>query len=58
MASGDAFDMHAKPDSPPHGGTAIGSSKLTINGKPAVLVGDPVSCGSVVVNGQPLFQAT
>lgn len=55
MASGDAFDFHVKPKNPPHGGVAVGSSKLTINNNPAVMIGDPVSCGSVVVTGQSLL---
>lgn len=56
MASGDPFAPHVKPQNPPHGGTAIGGSKLTINGIPAAMKGDPVSCGSVIVTGQDLMQ--
>ncbi|MGX9459454.1 PAAR domain-containing protein (plasmid) [Photobacterium damselae subsp. damselae] len=58
MATGDAFALHVKPDNPPHGGTAIGSSHLTINGKKAALVGDAVSCGSTIATGEPLLTAT
>ncbi|WP_371929455.1 PAAR domain-containing protein [Photobacterium sp. CCB-ST2H9] len=55
MATGGIFIPHVKPDNPPHPGIAIGSSKLTINGQPAVMVGDVISCGSVVATGQPLM---
>lgn len=55
MVTGDAFAEHAKPNSPPHGGTAIGTAKLTINGKAAALVGDPVSCGSTIATGENTF---
>lgn len=37
-----------------HTGKAIATSNTVfINGKPAVRVGDMVSCGSAVVNGSP-----
>ena len=58
MATGDAILPHVAPLLPPHPGTAIGSSKLIINGKPAVMVGDAVSCGSVIVSGDPTMQIT
>lgn len=58
MITGSAFDVHSKPDNPPHSGTAVGTSKLTINGIPACLVGDAVSCGSTIATGQPLFTTT
>ncbi|MCG3884111.1 PAAR domain-containing protein [Photobacterium leiognathi] len=55
MVTGDAFAPHAAPDNPPHGGTVTGTSHMTINGKTVAMVGDPVSCGSKVATGQPLF---
>ena len=58
MATGDQFAPHSKPDNPPHGGSVIGSSHMTVNGKTVAMVGDPISCGSKVATGQPLFQLT
>lgn len=55
MATGDAFDLHDKPNNPPHAGSVIGSTNLTINGKQVAVVGDPVSCGSTVANGDSTF---
>ncbi|WP_413113433.1 PAAR domain-containing protein [Thaumasiovibrio sp. DFM-14] len=56
MATGDLFTLHFRPDSPPCGpGSAHGTSKLMINGKPAAKIGDAVSCGSSITTGQPLF---
>lgn len=53
---GMAWAEHAKPDNPPHGGVGIGSKKFTINGAKACVVGDVVSCGSVIVTGDGTFQ--
>lgn len=48
--------MHSKPDNPPHGGVGIGSQPFTINGAPVCIVGDAVSCGSVIISGDDSFQ--
>ncbi|MCG6387506.1 PAAR domain-containing protein [Vibrio fluvialis] len=53
--SNDISVIHIKPDNPPHAGVLIGSSLLTVNGVSVALVGDPLSCGAVVVSGQNLF---
>ncbi|MFM5095016.1 PAAR domain-containing protein [Aeromonas rivipollensis] len=53
---GMAWTMHDKPDNPPHGGTGIGSCSMDINGAKVCLIGDPVSCGSVIVTGDDTFQ--
>lgn len=53
--SNDISAIHIKPDNPPHVGVLEGSSALTIGGVPVALVGDSLSCGAVVVSGQPLF---
>ncbi|HIF9347096.1 TPA: PAAR domain-containing protein [Photobacterium damselae] len=55
MVTGSAFSFHSKPKHPPHGGVGIGTSKLTINGKPICRVGDSVSCGSTIATGQDKF---
>ncbi|OKP01553.1 PAAR domain-containing protein [Xenorhabdus eapokensis] len=42
-----------------HSGVAISTRPwFTVNGKPICCVGDPVSCGSVVVSGNPFFQVS
>lgn len=56
MVNGNMFPPHVRPNSTPHAGLAIGTSKFTINKKPIVMIGDPISCGSVIVTGQELFQ--
>lgn len=48
--------QHTKPDNPPHGGIGIGSVAFTINGAPLCIIGDAVSCGSVIVTGDETFQ--
>ena len=53
---GMAWQLHAKPDNPPHGGVGIGSMPFTVNGAPVCVEGDPVSCGSVIVTGDGTFQ--
>jgi uncharacterized Zn-binding protein involved in type VI secretion len=53
---GMAWTTHSKPDNPPHGGTGIGSCNMTVNGAKVCLIGDPVSCGSVIVTGDDTFQ--
>ncbi|WP_318491921.1 PAAR domain-containing protein [Photobacterium leiognathi] len=58
MATGDPFPPHDKPNNPPHPGTAIGSSKVTVNGLTVAMVGDAVSCGSAIATGQPLMQVS
>lgn len=52
---GDGWVPHGSPSpSPPHGGTlASGSSTVFVNGRQCGRIGDPVSCGSVVVQGSP-----
>jgi uncharacterized Zn-binding protein involved in type VI secretion len=53
---GDPYQLHACSDSPPHLGTiSSGSAKLTINGKPAGMVGSRISCGSKVAQGTSKF---
>ncbi|HBN6266138.1 TPA: PAAR domain-containing protein [Vibrio parahaemolyticus] len=58
MCTGDPMTQHVAPDKPPHSGTLIGSSKLTINGKEAGKVGDVTSCGATILTGQSLFTVT
>lgn len=53
---GMMWAMHKKPKHPPHAGTGIGSKPFTINGAKVCVVGDPVSCGSVIVTGDGTFQ--
>lgn len=55
---GMLWAFHVKPDSPPHTGVGIGSKNFTINGAPVCVVGDNVSCGSVIVTGNGAFQIT
>jgi len=52
---GDAWSPHASPSpSPPHSSVlAAGSSTVYVNGKQCGRIGDPVACGSVVVEGSP-----
>lgn len=58
MTDSNAFAPHVAPNQPPHTGVAMGSSKLTVNGKKAVMIGDTVSCGSSIVTGQNLMILT
>ncbi|HEY9119694.1 MAG TPA: PAAR domain-containing protein, partial [Marinobacter sp.] len=47
---GDQLAMHAKPKHPPHPrAIAAGSPTVMIEGKPAALTGDAISCGGVVI---------
>jgi uncharacterized Zn-binding protein involved in type VI secretion len=55
---GMLWAFHVKPDNPPHTGVGIGSKNFTINGAPVCVVGDNVSCGSVIVTGNGAFQIT
>lgn len=50
---GDAWAAHTCPDIPEtHASVlAAGSSTVTINGKQAGRIGDPVACGSSVATG-------
>lgn len=58
MTDGNMFAPHVAPNTPPHAGTGMGSTKLIVNGKKACVMGGAVSCGSVILTGQPLFQTT
>ncbi|WP_370554244.1 PAAR domain-containing protein [Edwardsiella tarda] len=56
LVDGSPFAMHDKPNNPPHGGVAIGSrTQFKVAGKSIALVGDPVSCGSVIATGDGKF---
>lgn len=51
---GDSYPVHCNPVPQCHGAVlASGSSTVTINGKQAGRIGDPVSCGGVVAVGSP-----
>ncbi len=39
----------------PHVPVIMGSSKLTVNGKQIAMVGDSLSCGAILIQGQPLM---
>ena len=39
-----------------HGATTVASSKHTINGKAVAKMGDTLSCGDVIVGGEPLHR--
>lgn len=48
---GDAWQIH-KCGIPSHGGvTKSGSSSVFVNGKPIARIGDPISCGSAILEG-------
>lgn len=53
--SGMAWEYHTKPKSSPHSGVGVGGGVFRINGTNACLIGDPVSCGSVIVTGDETF---
>lgn len=53
---GMSWAMHTKPNSSPHSGTGTGSEPFMVNGAPICIIGDPVSCGSVIVTGDDSFQ--
>ncbi|WP_308065132.1 PAAR domain-containing protein [Escherichia coli] len=54
LVNGNPFAVHSDGDSA-HGGVAISSRPwCTINGIGVVCTGDLVSCGSVVITGDPL----
>lgn len=53
---GMVWEEHSKPDNSPHGGIGIGSKNFTINGAKVCVVGDSVSCGSVIITGDGTFQ--
>ena len=55
MVTGDAFAVHSDGHSS-HGGTVIGASHITVNGKKVAMVGDKISCGSTVATGDNSFQ--
>ena len=49
---GDGWSVHCNPVPVCHGSVmASGSATVFINGKAAARIGDPVSCGSVAVDG-------
>jgi uncharacterized Zn-binding protein involved in type VI secretion len=54
--TGNISSIHIKPDTPPHLGVVIGTSKLTVNGVPVAMVGSPLGCGAVIVSGESLMQ--
>ena len=58
MCTGDVMAPHKAPDKPPHTGTVVGGSLITINGKKAAKVGDAVGCGSTLVTGDNKFKTT
>jgi uncharacterized Zn-binding protein involved in type VI secretion len=48
----DSWELHACPNTPPHGGVlSTGSESVYINGKPVARIGDPISCGSRCAEG-------
>lgn len=53
--TGGAWLPHVQPNTPPHGGSGIGSSKFMVFGKAACMVGDSVDCGSSIINGESKF---
>jgi uncharacterized Zn-binding protein involved in type VI secretion len=56
VVDGDVFPNHSDGNSS-HPGTAVSTRPwFTIGGKAGVCVGDPVSCGSVIANGDDSFQ--
>lgn len=55
---GMVWAFHVKPDNPPHTGVGVGSKNFTINGAKVCVVGDNVSCGSVIISGDGTFQIT
>lgn len=49
---GDISTEHACPDTLPHSGNiSSGSTSVFVNGQPAGRIGDPISCGSVIISG-------
>ncbi len=56
--SGNLTTPHVHPNSPPHVGVLIGTSKLMVNGTPIAMVGDPTSCGAVIVSGDATMNIT
>lgn len=47
--------IHAAPNVPPHVGSILGTSLLTVNGINVAVVGDVTACGAVVVSGMGLM---
>lgn len=56
--TGNMTIIHAKPDTPPHPGVVMGTSKVTVNGVVIAMVGSPTACGAVVVSGNGLMNIT
>ena len=55
---GGAFPSHTDGNSA-HPGSAVSTrSWFAIGGKGVVCVGDPLSCGSVIANGEAIFQVS
>jgi uncharacterized Zn-binding protein involved in type VI secretion len=53
-AQQDTYAAHGCPDHSPHSAIiSSGSPNVFINKKPAGRIGDPVSCGSSVMEGSP-----
>ena len=53
LRKGDAYFPHCCPGNDCHSGNANGTSTVFINGKPAQKIGDPVTCGSIMIQGSP-----
>ncbi len=58
IVTGNAFQPHASPDLPPHVGTVMGTSKLTLGGKKIAMLGDNLTCMSKIDIGDPTFTVT
>ena len=53
---GHSWVPHGCADCPPHGGAlAAGAPRFTVLGLQLGRIGDPVSCGSSVAQGEPRF---
>ena len=56
VVDGAAFPSHTGGNSA-HPGSAVSTRAwFSIGGKGVVCVGDPLSCGSVIANGEDIFQ--
>ncbi len=51
----DLSVIHVKPDTPPHVGLVLGSTRFEVNGKKIAVIGDALACGAVIASGQELF---
>lgn len=58
QVQGDVFPAHTDGHTA-HPGTAVSTrSWFTVNGKGVCCVGDPISCGSVIVTGNALVEVS